>query len=69
MLIDQDSYTLSQLNLSIAGHVDSRNSTRSGQRILCICVAVWGLDERADERERGITMTVSVAYFSTMLFY
>ena len=32
-------------------------------------MAVWGLDERADERERGITMTVSITYFSTMLFY
>ncbi|KAF3524797.1 hypothetical protein F2Q69_00047118 [Brassica cretica] len=29
----------------------------------------WALDENAEERERGITMTMSVAYFNTKMHH
>ncbi|ESQ41013.1 hypothetical protein EUTSA_v10012906mg [Eutrema salsugineum] len=87
MLLDEESDTLSQLNLAIVGHVDSGKSTLSG-RLLHLLGRIsqkqmhkfekeaklqgkgsfayaWALDESAEERERGITMTVAVAYFNS----
>ncbi|KAH0895647.1 hypothetical protein HID58_045215 [Brassica napus] len=50
MMLDKESDALSQLNLAI------------GKGSFAYA---WALDESAEERERGITMTVAVAYFNS----
>ncbi|KAK4350034.1 hypothetical protein RND71_029347 [Anisodus tanguticus] len=56
-----------QLNLAIVGHVDSGKSTLSGRekgRLLTL-----GRWMRVLKKERGITMTVGVAYFNTKCYH
>ncbi|CAH1429919.1 unnamed protein product [Lactuca virosa] len=53
MLLDEGEDRLSQLNLAIVGH---------GKGSFAYA---WALDESVEERERGITMTVGVAFFNS----
>ncbi|KAG2334334.1 hypothetical protein Bca52824_005514 [Brassica carinata] len=73
MLLDKESDTLTQLNLAIVGHVDSGKSTLSG-RLLHLLGRISQKQMHKFEKEaklqgkgeeRGITMTVAVAYFNT----
>ncbi|GMG99284.1 hypothetical protein Nepgr_001124 [Nepenthes gracilis] len=91
MLPEKGKDAVTQLNLVIAGNVDSGKSTLSG-RLLHLLGQIsqkemhkyekeaklqgkgsfayaWALDESAEERERGITMTVAVAYFDTQRYH
>ncbi|KAK8945373.1 Elongation factor 1-alpha [Platanthera guangdongensis] len=90
ILSEQEQEIMSQLSITIIGHVDSGKSTLSG-RLLHLLGRIskkemheyqkeakemgkgsfafaWAMDETAEERKRGITMTVAIAYFESKRF-
>ncbi|XP_021738870.1 HBS1-like protein isoform X1 [Chenopodium quinoa] len=71
--VDSGKSTLSGRLLHLLGQISQRQMHRfekeSKQQGKGSFAYAWALDESAEERERGITMTVGVAYFDTKKYH
>ncbi|KAL2896811.1 HBS1-like protein [Bienertia sinuspersici] len=67
MLPEKEDGVMAQLNLAIKQmHKFEKESKQQGKGSFAYA---WALDESAEERDRGITMTVAVAYFDTKKYH
>lgn len=71
--VDSGKSTLSGRLLHLLGHISQKEMHKyekeAKQKGKGSFAYAWALDESAEERERGITMTVAVAYFDTKKYH